>query len=180
MMAWRLAMLASGAALLCLAFAACDRGPQFPPDDAKAAGLTPADFPQAAADVFREMDGGLTLTEDEIKGRNTWILWTAGNQVFWDRMTRQSHGLVDLLKTLDSRRRPHRFAEMGLINEPGLRMADRPDEFGLWLDEPVEPAPLGVDEKMYGRPSRVIGFRIHPNPALDAPARQALAPDRLH
>jgi hypothetical protein len=58
------------------------------------------------------MDGGLSLTEDEIKGRNTWILWTAGNQVFWDHLARRSYGLVDLLKTLDSRRRPHRFAEM--------------------------------------------------------------------
>jgi hypothetical protein len=179
MMARRLARLAP-AALLCLVVAACDRAPQFPPDDAKAAGLTAADFPQAAADVFREMDGGLSLTEDEIKGRNTWILWTAGNQVFWDRMARQSYGLVDLLKTLDSRRRPHRFAEMGLINEPGLRMAERPDEFGLWLDERVEPAPLGVDERIYGRPSGVIGFRIYPNPAFDATARQAWQPERYY
>src|SRR4029434_5005780 len=110
MMARRLAVLASAAALLSLTFAACDQARRFPRDDAKASGLAPADFPQASADVFREMDGGLSLTEDEIKGRNTWILWTAGNQVFWDRMARQSYGLVDLLKTLDSRRRPHRFA----------------------------------------------------------------------
>src|SRR4029453_4108699 len=111
----------------------CHRPPQYPLDDAKAAGLTAADFPQIAADVFRRMDGAVPLTEDEIKGRNTWILWTAGNQVFWDRIAREGYGLVDLLKTLDSRRRPSRFADMGLINEPGLRMAERPDEFGLWL-----------------------------------------------
>ncbi|HEX9409559.1 MAG TPA: hypothetical protein VGA23_07910, partial [Methylomirabilota bacterium] len=171
MMRRGLAMLAS-AFLICVV-SACDRSPQFPPDDAKAAGLTAADFPQAAADVFREMDGGMSLTEDEIKGRNTWILWTAGNQVFWDRMARESYGLVDLLKTLDSRRRPHRFAEMGLINEPGLRMAERPDEFGLWLDERVEPAPLGIDERIYGRSAGVMGFRVYQNPDFDAKARQA-------
>jgi len=178
MMRRGLAMLAS-VSLLCLV-SACDRSLRFPPDDAKAAGLTAADFPQTAADVFREMDGGMSLTEDEIKGRNTWILWTAGNQVFWDRMARESYGLVDLLKTLDSRRRPHRFAEMGLINEPGLRTAERPDEFGLWLDERVEPAPPGIDEKFYGRSAGVMGFRVYPNPDFDAKARQAWDPDRYY
>ena len=157
--------------------AACNRAPEFPPDDAKAVGLTAADFPQTSADVFKEMDGGLPLTEDEIKGRNTWILWTAGNQVFWDRLARESYGLVDLLKTLDSRRRPTRFAEMGLINEPGFRAAARPDQFGVWLDERVEEAPPGIDERIYGRSSGVIGLRIFPNPAFDEQARQAWKPD---
>src|SRR5215813_2967097 len=157
--------------------AACDRTPEFPPDDAKAAGLTAADLPQTSADVFKEMDGGLALNEDEIKGRNTWILWTAGNQVFWDGLARESYGLVDLLKTLDSRRRPTRFAEMGLINEPGFRASERPDQFGLWLDERVEAAPPGIDETIYGRSSGVIGLRIFPNPAFDEQARQAWKPD---
>jgi len=157
--------------------AACSHAPEFPPDDAKAAGLTAVDFPQASADVFKEMDGGLLLTEDEIKGRNTWLLWTGGNQVFWDRLARESYGLVDLLKTLDSRRRPTRFAEMGLINEPGFRAAERPDQFGLWLDERVEAAPPGIDETIYGRSSGVVGLRIFPNPAFDDRARQAWKPD---
>src|SRR5215831_8758061 len=94
--------------------AACNRAPEFPPDDAKAAGLTAADLPQTSADVFKEMDGGLALNEDEIKGRNTWILWTAGNQVFWDRLARESYGLVVLFKTLDSRRLSTLFAEVAL------------------------------------------------------------------
>src|SRR5215813_2098466 len=136
--------------------AACGRGPEFPPDDAKVAGLTAADFPQTSADIFKEMDGGLLLTEDEIK---------AGNQVFWDRLARESYGLVDLLKILDSRRRSTRFAKMGLINEPGFRTAERPDQFGLWIDERAEAAPPGVDETIYGRSSGVIGLRIFPNPA---------------
>ena len=141
--------------------------------------MTAADFPQAAEDVFRQMDGGIRLSEDEIKGRNTWILWTAGNQVFWDRIAREGYGIVDLLKTLDSRRRPHRFAEMGLVNEPGFRMARKPDAHGLWLDERVAPAPPGIDEKIYGRSSGVMGFRIYPNPDFDDRARKSWEANRF-
>ncbi len=169
-----------GAAAVVVVVAGCDRAPRYPPDDAKATGLTAAEFPQASEDVFRRMDGGIRLTEDEIKGRNTWILWTAGNQVFWDRIARDGYGIVDLLKTLDSRRRPTRFAEMGLINEPGFRMAGKPDAHGLWLDERVEPAPPGIDEKIYGRSSGVIGFRIYPNLDFDDRARGSWDPNRYY
>ena len=31
------------------------------------------------------------LTDEELQGRNTWLLWTAGDQVFWDGMAQ--HGL---------------------------------------------------------------------------------------
>src|SRR5689334_7409263 len=83
--------------------------------------LSAADFPSATADVFKAMDGGIALAPDEVEGRDDWILWSAGNQQFWDEMARHSYGLADLLKTLDSRKRPVRFAEMGLINEPGFK-----------------------------------------------------------
>lgn len=43
-------------------------------DEAKTAGKTPAHFPQTAVDVFKDMDGGIALTPDEVKGRNTWML----------------------------------------------------------------------------------------------------------
>jgi hypothetical protein len=166
---------------ICLAgVTACASPPDAPPDDAKAAGMTPADFRQTAADVFQQMDGGLRLTPDEIKGRNTWLLWTAGNQLFWDRVAREGYGVVDLLKTLDSRQRPFRFAEMGLINEPGFRRATKPDANGLWLDERAEPAPAGVDEKIYGRSSGVIGLRIYSNPDFGDAARKKWAPDRYY
>src|SRR4051812_2717360 len=77
-----------------------------------AGGRTERDFPQVASDVFRQMDNGLQLNEDEVKGRNTWILWTAGNEQFWDRMSRESFGIVDLLKTIDSRNHDSRFRDM--------------------------------------------------------------------
>ncbi len=173
-----LAVLAS----VCLVgvIVACNRAPQYPLDDAKAAGRTPADFPQISVDVFAPMDGGIALTEEEVKGRNTWLLWTAGNQVFWDRIAREGYGIVDLLKTLDSRKRPTRFREMGLINEPGFRMAAAPDEQGLWLDERIGPAPVGVDEAIYGRSSGVIGFRIYPNPDFVDRARTRWDAERYY
>jgi hypothetical protein len=166
-------------ALFCLVMA-CDRAPQSPPDDAKAAGLTGTHFPKISVDVFAAMDGGIQLSADEIIGRNTWILWTAGNQVFWDRIAREGYGIVDLLKTLDSHKRPSRFREMGLLNEPGFRTAVGPDEHGLWLDERVEPAPIGVDETIYGRSSGVIGFRIYPNPDFVDKAKARWDPDRYY
>ena len=56
----------------------------------KLAGKTVADFPQTASHAFDAMDGGIALTDDETKGRNTWLLWTAGDQTFWDRMAQQA------------------------------------------------------------------------------------------
>ena len=67
------------------------------PDDAKTAGKTVADFPQTASRSFDGMDGGLQLTDDEVRGRNTWLLWTAGDQVFWDGMAQHGLGTADLL-----------------------------------------------------------------------------------
>ncbi len=143
----------------------CRRGSNVPPLDL-ADGRKPEDFPELALDVFQPMDGGIKLDPNEIKGRNTWNLWCGGTEQFWERMSRESFGLIDLLKTIDSRNRPSRFKEMGLINEPGFRAATKPDKFGLWIDEPVERGgePAGIDPKVYGRPSGIMGFRIFDNP----------------
>ncbi len=148
------------------------------PDDAKLAGKTTGDFPQTDTHAFDAMDGGIVLDEDQTKGRNTWLLWTAGDQVFWDSMAQRGFGIVDLLKTLDSRHRATRFAEMGLINEPGYAQAAHPDRYGLWLDDGSQEA--GVDEKVYGRPSGVVGLRIYPNPKFDQIAQGAWDPQRYY
>jgi mono/diheme cytochrome c family protein len=134
----------------------------------------------AGPDLFREMDCGLALTADEIKGRNAWHLWTAGNDAFWDEMARQSGGLVDLLKTLDSRNRGLRFEKLGLINEPGYRQAKAADEFGLWLDEPISDSSPAVDPQIYGRSTGVLGFRLFPNPAFTGEARSQWRADRFY
>lgn len=171
--------LFAAALAACLILAGCNCDKDIP-DDAKAAGLVAADFPETSSRLFKDMDGGIELDEAENKGRNSWILWTAGNQAFWDRMANRLCGVVDLIKTLDSRKRPQRFADMGLINEPGFRQATQPDRFGLWLDEPMEPAPADIDEKIYGRSSGVIGFRVYPNPDFDGEARKRWDPQRFY
>ncbi len=130
------------------------------------------DFPELAVDVFKPMDGAIKLTPDEIKGRNTWNLWTGGNEQFWDRMARESFGLMDLLKTIDSRKRAERFTDLGLINQPGYRQATKPDQFGLWIDEAVEAESKDIDPNVFGRPTGIMGFRLFPNPDFNDEAKK--------
>jgi hypothetical protein len=79
---------------------------------------------------------------------------------------------MDLLKTVDSRKRSERFKEMGLINEPGYRQASKPDEYGLWIDEAVEAEPAAIDSAVYGRPTGIMGFRLFPNPDFNDAAKK--------
>src|SRR5262249_37356629 len=92
-------------------------------DEALRAGRTARSFPAAGEDFFQNMDGRMVLTADEIKGRNMWIVWTGGNDRFWDLMTNLSYGATDLLKTLSSHpslkfSRDNRWNYLGLVNEP--------------------------------------------------------------
>ena len=143
-------------------------------DEAKLAGKTTADFPQITADIFKPMDSGIALSPEEIMGRNAWNLWSAGNEHFWNNVAQDSFGLLDVLKSLDNRKynRGERFKILGLANQPGFRAATKPDEYGLWLDEPTQPEPAGIDEKIYGKASGVLGFRLFPNPEFNAEARK--------
>jgi len=162
----------AGACALAFLAAGCRKAA--PEDEAKLAGLTPNDLPQITADIFKPMDGGIALAPNEIMGRNAWNLWSGGNQHFWNHVAQDSFGLMDLLKMLDGRKYPRgdRFKSLGLVNEPGFRAATKPDEYGLWLDEQVEPEPAGIDQKIYGKPSGVLGFRLFPNPEFNDEARQ--------
>ncbi|HZK82207.1 MAG TPA: hypothetical protein VFC46_14090, partial [Humisphaera sp.] len=154
-------------------------------------GRTQADFAQASADVFQLMDGHIELAGDEVKGRNNWIMWTAGDEQFWDKMSQTSYGIVDLLKTIDSRNHDTRFHDMGVVNEPGMMKADKADEFGLYVDQ-VDPSyqspqnvpkstdPAAVDPKVYGRPTGIVGLRLYPNPNFDAAAKAKWDPNRFY
>jgi hypothetical protein len=147
-------------------------------DDAKAAGKTVADFPETASHAFDAMDDGQLFNEDERKGRNTWLLWTAGDQVFWDGMAQHGFGVGDLLRAIDSRRHNTRFEEMGLMNEPGFEQAKKANEFGLWLDRGSQE--VGVDPGIYGRSSGVIGLRVYPNRKFDDAARRRWDSNRYY
>lgn len=136
-----------------------------------------------------------------VYGRNTWLLWCGGNEDFWDWLASDGYGVLDFLKMLDSRKRESRFRELGLVNQPGMKATNRPGPYGLFIDSvekrvgeddddpaykahpiygPNDPMPKpgpdgltsdGVDPKVYGYPSGVIGLRLFPNPKFDAAAK---------
>ena len=47
-------------------------------DEARRAGRPASSFPAADEDYYHDMDGGIALSADEIKGRNMWLVWTGG------------------------------------------------------------------------------------------------------
>src|SRR6266849_6782701 len=156
-------------AIAAMSSAACRRSEPKPgtvQDEALRAGLTPEYFAAAADDYFRDMDFNIVhgqamrpFRQQEIEGRNMWLVWTGGNDRLWDRLTVDSLGTFDLLKTISSHPlvrydEPHakagdaakylytygrhnRFKYLGLINEPCFSEPTAPDpnRFGLWLDE---------------------------------------------
>ena len=73
-------------------------------DEARQAGRSAASLPAATGDYFHDMDGGIALTKDSatgldpVLGRNMWLVWSGGNDRFWDGMTRYTFGAFDLLK----------------------------------------------------------------------------------
>lgn len=183
-----------------------------PPDEAKArlpggAYATPKEleaaanqyYPPAAENYFAEMDyavgdkggppGKLVLKADEIVGRNAWVLWTGGNEAFWDWLARHSYSSFDLLKLLDSNDRARRFAKAGLLTEPDTRLPT-PEEtekaHGIRYDRP-DPAKKHVEASLpsnrrpnpaiYGYPSGVVGLRLFPNPEFTEEARARWKPE---
>jgi hypothetical protein len=126
--------------------AASAAGPA-PVDEAQRAGGEEATFPQASEDFFHDMDNGVQLGPDEVKGRNMWLVWTGGDDRFWDRVTKDSLATFDLLKVITSHPsqtycdghqcdRDSRWHWLGAINEPCFEKPTGPDpkRFGLWLD----------------------------------------------
>jgi hypothetical protein len=168
-------------------------------DEARLAQRDPASFPAADEDYFHDMDGGVQLTPDEIKGRNTWIVWTAGNDRLWDKMVNASTGALDFLKILSSHpkltkfSRDNRWEYFGLVNDPCFEKATGPDpkRFGLWLDKrraDCQPDPFENEQKYpgvkykargknlevgsyYGYETGIVGLRLFPNPDFDEAAQ---------
>lgn len=200
-------------------------------DEAMLAGVKAEQLPSSEEDYLRDMDYGITkdpekvrvalepyvpgiTAEDAVKaavrGRNNWVVWTAGNDRLWDELSRASFGNLDLIKTLSSHKalknkRSNRWQYLGLVNEPCFQEATGPraDRFGLWLDTRVESAdcppdpyeneqkypgvPYGARGKdglpvgsYYGYASGIVGLRLFPNPAFDAAAQKKWDPDRYY
>jgi hypothetical protein len=142
-----------------------------PLDEAQQVHRDATSFPQASEDYFRDMDNGVPLSADEVQGRNMWLVWTGGNDRFWDKVTQNSFATFDLLKIVTSHPsqaycnghcdRDTRWKWLGALNEPCFDKpaAADPQRFGLWLDvrrKDCPPDPF-EDEKNY--PGVKIGAR---------------------
>jgi len=188
---WATLGLATGLLVL----TGCDRNVA-KQDEATIAGLSDDHFRQADEDYFRDMDNGIALTPDEIKGRNMWLVWTGGNDQFWDYMAQPTLGGFDLLKLVapdpkGPNSHDNRWRQLGLVNEPCFSAPARPDEYGLWRDvrDPsCPPDPFANADKYpgvkigargrivpvgsyYGEPTGILGLRLFPNPAFDEKAK---------
>jgi hypothetical protein len=180
-------------------------------DEAQLAGLKAEDFKAADEDYLHDMDQGangpIALSPDEIKGRNTWVIWTAGDDRLWDKMTTASYGALDFLKTLSSfpglkASRDNRWVYLGLVNEPCFIKATGtdPKRYGLWLDQrdPNCPAdPFENEQKYpgvkygargknipagsyYGYATGIVGLRLFPNPDFDEAAQKKWDPVKYY
>src|SRR5947209_10466028 len=179
----------------------CNRAARNPNvlDEAKRAGREAASFTAADDDYFHDMDGGVSLTTSEVRGRNNWIVWTAGNDRFWDLISKDSNGTLDFLKTISSHEglkfsRDNSWHYLGLVNEPCFDKptARDPNRFGLWLDKrrsgaDCPPDPFENEQKYpgvklgargknipvgssYGYATGIVGMRLFPNPDFDESA----------
>lgn len=152
-------------------------------DEAKLGGREAVSFKAAGEDYFRKMDGGIALSPEEVQGRNTWIVWTGGDDRLWDTLATSTFGGLDFLKTLSSRKdlkfsRATRWDYLGLVNEPCFTAATGPDpdHWGLWLDKRMPesadcPADPFADEQHY--PGVKLGARGR---TLPSPAGPKLLP----
>ncbi|HTR39943.1 MAG TPA: hypothetical protein VMH80_28920 [Bryobacteraceae bacterium] len=152
-------------------------------DEAKRAGRDAASFPAADEDYFHDMDGGIKLSPAEVKGRNTWSVWTGGNDRFWNGITASSAGALDFLKTLSSNPaikcpswfrggncvidRDIRWEYLGLVNEPCFEKATGPDpdRYGLWLDKRI--VGLGCPPDPFENVDKYPGVAIDARTKLD-------------
>jgi hypothetical protein len=98
-------------------------------DEARQAGRSAASLPAPVEDYFHDMDGGVDLKTDPatklnpVLGRNTWLVWSGGNDRLWDRLTTYSFGALGVVKIVTYEQtkpidRGEWFKRLGIINEP--------------------------------------------------------------
>lgn len=176
-------------------------------DEAQRAGRTAESFVAADEDYFHDMDGGIVLTTAEVRGRNTWMVWSAGNDRLWDTLATLSKGNLDFLKVVSSHpslkfSHGNRWSYLGVVNEPCFERATGPDpeRYGLWLDRrradcPPDPfedeakypgVAVGARGKtvpvgsFYGYATGIVGLRLFPNPDFDERAAKRWDPVRYY
>ena len=147
------------------------------------------------------------IRDSASRGQIAWLIWTGGNDRFWDYAANNTTGAFDLLKTISSYKdmaygRHNRWSWLGLVNEPCFSEATGPDpdRYGLWLDKrdpgcPPDPfanpvkypgVRIGARGKTvpvgsyYGEPTGVIGLRLFPNPDFDDQAKAHWDPVRYY
>jgi hypothetical protein len=150
---------------------ACSDGPRPGEvlDEAKQAGRTGATFTHASEDYFHAMDGAVALSPDEVKGRNMWLVWSGGNDRFWNTMSDYTFGAFDLLKIISSHpslgySRTNRWSYFGLVNEPCFEPAGGADKSrrGLWLDVRAKGCTADPFEDEAKYPGVAVGSRGKP------------------
>jgi hypothetical protein len=225
-------LLTLGISLLAIyagpSYAMCGWGAGNIKDEALCAGRTADTLKGADEDYFRDMDYGITKNPEAVRaaldpfvpgikaeeavkavaqGRNNWIVWTAGNDRFWDAIAKDSVGTLDFLKVLSNHpslkfSRDNRWQYLGLVNEPCFEKSNGPrqDRFGLWLDTrstdcPADPfeneqkypgVKFGARGKnipvgsYYGYGTGIVGVRLFPNPDFDEKAAKRWDPVRYY
>ncbi len=156
-------------------------------DEAKLAGREASSFTAADEDYFHDMDGGVDLValakkdfpNDPnilVRGRNTWVVWSGGNDRLWDTLIYKSAGALDFLKLISSHpaleaidpsfTHDKRWEYLGLVNDPCFEKATGPDphRWNLWLDKrraECKPDPFENEQKypgvQYGARGKVVG-----------------------
>jgi hypothetical protein len=123
---------------------------------------------------------GYYLSDEQKQGACTWYLWTGGDPLRTDGSPENARGNprfwrmaekrlweaarliqlpinVQVLKFVTDTPREERFKKLGVVNDPGCKKPDKPDAYGLWLDDCEDPYSSGI-----------MGIRIFPNPQFDA------------
>ena len=122
----------SGGCILLLALAlgspiaslSAELGPA-PIDEAQLAGRSEASFPQASEDFFHDMDNGVQLTPEQIRGRNMWLVWTGGNDRFWDKVTKDTLGDFRPPQGRDLASEPELLRRQAMRSQLALALARR-------------------------------------------------------
>ncbi|MDO3387037.1 hypothetical protein QWI17_14420 [Gilvimarinus sp. SDUM040013] len=206
----------------------CGKGAGEILDEAQCVGVTKEQLSGSTVDYYADMDYGISknpaalqarlepffpgISEQDAvdrfaRGRNNWIVWTAGNDRFWDELSQFTFGNADLLKTISNHpslgySRDNRWEYLGVVNEPCFEKPNGPqaDRYGLWLDirdDSCAPDPFADSEaypgvkigargenievgSYYGYGTGIVGLRLFPNPEFDETAEANWDPVRYY